>query len=160
MGLMIGFRTFATALALTATLGLTACGGDDEETENASQRLQQQGVEKRSADELAQTAQDLEDRGFSQEDAAKLKAATASVQQEVNGLQRRIVQVTRDVQAGRLTEEQGQSRIAALAEQIQRRALGAAEELDRAGALPPSAKAQVEAARKRLAEADAEAEKK
>lgn len=154
---MIGIRPFITTLLVVGSLGLTACGGGKDDdgggTAKASEQLQQQGIKKSDADELAQTAQSLKDRGFSKEDAAKLKAATTGVQKKVTGLQQQLVTVTRKVQAGTLSEAKGQKQIAALARQIQEEALKAAEQLDAAGALPPSAKAQVEAAKKRLAEA-------
>ena len=150
---MIGFRHIGVALLATATLGLAACGGDDDEQAKVSQQLQEQGVEQQDADELADTAQDLKDRGFSRQDAAKLKEATSGAQKEVTALQQEIVAITRKVQAGTLSKEEGNRRVAKLAERIQRRALAAADELDEAGALPPSAKKQVEEARRRLGQA-------
>lgn len=150
---MIGFRPIVGALLATAALGLTACGGDDEDAKQASRQLQEQGVEQQDADELAKTAQDLKEQGFSQQDAAKLKEATTGVQKEVTGLQQEILAITRKVQAGTLSKEEGNRRVAKLAEQIQRKALAAADELDQAGALPPSAKKQVEEARQRLQQA-------
>lgn len=159
MRLMIGFRTFAAALVVAGTLGLTACGGgdDDDATQNASKQLQEQGVKAKDADELAQTAQKLKESGFSEDDAAKLKAATEGVQKKVTGLQQRIVSITQSVQAKRISEKEGNEQIAALARQIQEEAVKAADQLDQAGALPPSAKKQVEAAKKRLAEAEEKA---
>lgn len=159
MRLMIGFRTFAATVLVAGTLGLTACGADDD-TAGASKKLQEQGVAKTQADEVAKTAQDLKERGFSDEDAAKLKAATAGVQKKVTDLQKQILAITRRVQAGTLSEETGNARVAKLARQIQEEAVKAADQLDAAGALPPSAKAQVEAAKKRLAAADEAAKAK
>jgi hypothetical protein len=154
---MIAFRPLLLTAALASVIGLSACGGDDDAdaTDAASKSLQEQGVEQQDADELAATAQRLKDEGFTEEDGKKLQASTAATQRKVQGLQQRIVALTKQVQAGDLSTAEGTKQINALSVQIQREALRTAEELEQAGALPESAKQAVEEARKRLKDAQA-----
>jgi hypothetical protein len=154
MGFMIGFRPIAVAGLLVATIGLSACGGgDDDKDSKASDQsaaLQEKGIEKDQADQL-QAASERSSEKLGPDGAAKLKRDVAANQERQARLQQQLVTIAQDVKAKRITNAEGNKRIGVIRVQIQESALALADELDRAGALPAGAKEQVETARKQLA---------
>ncbi|WP_026910834.1 hypothetical protein [Patulibacter minatonensis] len=81
---------------------------------------------------------------------AALRRDVAASQKQAAALQQQVVATVRDVQAKKLSAAEGSARIKALALRTQETALRIVDRLDAAGVIPDAAKAQIEAARRKI----------